>query len=340
MKATIKDVAMEAGVSIATVSRAINNNYPVNDKTREKIDKAIKKLNYIPNEVARNLVLKTTFNIAIVIPSTTNLFFSIIVEEINKVLVEKGYIITLYITSLDSAKEKEVVENIISRNIDGMIAIDPSRENLENGFFNEVFELIPSIIINGNIDSNKYNFITYDDVSGAKDAFEYLKTLNHEAITFIRGDNSLSYDIKETIYSEFISKNNYSYKQVVSVGMGNSSDVISRTEEVFGEILDSDLAGTAVFCCNDLMAVGVINACNKRGIKVPKDLSIIGYDNTIISTVTNPTITTVDLKMKIIAETAGKKIIHMITNNCNRFNKIIFDTELIINKSCYKRIGS
>ena len=334
MTITIHDVAKRAGVSISTVSRVINNNYPVKEETREKIEMAIQELGYVPNEIARSLILKTTSSVGIVVPGITNLFFPTIVEEINRMLVSGGFTMSLYSTEGDPKMEKVVIDSIISRNMDGIIAIDPSMENLENNYFEELCKEIPTIIINGNTNKYKCNFVSYDEEVGTKEAFKYLLELGHSEISFVRGDRSLSYDLKEKLYRQFIRANNLKYEKVIIVGKGNSLEVVEKTGEIFEEFLNSKDRGTAVFACNDLMAVGVINACNKAKIKVPEDMSVIGFDNTLLSSITHPKITTVDLKMEEIGKIAALELIDMIKGKFTVTKKNVYDTKLVDRESC------
>ncbi len=338
MAVTIRDVAEKAGVSVATVSRVINNNYPVKHETREKIEKAIEELGYVPNEIARSLVLKSTSSVGIVVPGITNLFFPTIVEQINRILVSKGFTMSLYSTEGDPKMEKVVIESIFSRNMDGVIAIDPSIENLENDYFSELCKKIPTIIINGSTNKYNCNFVSYDEEVGTKEAFQYLLKLGHREISFVRGDRSLSYDLKEKLYRQFVRDNNLKYENIISVGDGNSLQVVEKTEEIFEKLLASKNMGTAIFACNDLMAVGIINACNKLKIRIPEDISVIGFDNTLLSNITHPKITTVDLKMNEIGEIAALELIHMIKEKSTKIRKNVYDTKLVIRESCRKRI--
>lgn len=337
MGATIHDVAKRAGVSIATVSRAINNNYPVKAETREKIQKAIEELGYVPNEIARSLILKTTSSVGIVVPGLTNLFFPTIVEKINKTLVNSGFTMFLYSTEGNPIMEKNVIDNIISRNMDGIIAIDPSMENLDNGYFEDLSKKIPTIVINGNTNKYKGNFISYDEEVGTREAFQYLLELGHSEIVFVRGDRSLSYDLKEKVYRQFVKDNNLKYEKIMSLGNGNSLQVVEKAERIFEENLNSKNMGTAVFACNDLMAIGVINACNRLKIRVPQDISVIGCDNTLLSNINHPKITTIDLKIEEIGGMAAVEIIDMIEKKSIVNKKIVYDTELVVRDSCSEK---
>lgn len=333
MTATIHDVAREAGVSIATVSRAINNNYPVKDETREKIERAIEKLQYVPNEVARNLILKNTSNIGVIVPGITNLFFSTIVEEINKILVENSYTISLYNTDGKHYLEESIIKSIKSRSMDGLIVIDPTTKSLEKKIFKKLSKEIPTVLIHGHVEEADYNLISYDESIGTLEAFNYLYELGHKKIDFLRGEESLSYDLKEDLYKKFIKDKNLDYKNIIKVSMSNSLDAIEKTEEEFDKFLKRKDRGTAVFACNDLMGLGVLNACKRLDIQVPEELSIIGFDNTLISTISHPKLTTVDLSMKNVAVTAGEELLKLIKKEGKKIDRKVFASELLIRDS-------
>lgn len=339
MAVTIHDIAKISGFSATTISRVLNNNYPVKKETREVIEKIIEESGYKPNEIARSLIRKTTSNIGVVVPGITNLFFPTIVEEINRVLVNEGFIISLFTTGGYPENEQDVVNNIISRNMDGIVILDPSVENLDNGFLAKVSRHTPTIIINGMTDRNDLNFISYNEETGTVEAFNYLLSLGHKDIVFIRGDKSLSYDLKERVYRNFLKEKNLSYLKVISVGRGNTSEVVNETQKIMSDFLNKENSATAIFACNDFMAVGALNACNNIGIKVPDEMSIIGFDNTIVSSISNPMLTTVDLNMKYIGEKAAKQIMNMVKNKELNADKICFETKLIYRKSCGKNNG-
>jgi LacI family transcriptional regulator len=336
MSNTINDVAREAGVSITTVSRVLNNNYPVKKETREKIEKAIEKLNYKPNAMARSLITKRTSVLGVIVPGITNLFFPTIVEAIEEHTKKEGYNILLCNTVGDFKEEKEVVKQLLSRQVDGIIVIDPRFENIKGGFYDETSKNIPTIIVNGAPFGSKCNFVSYDEEIGTNEAFEYLIELGHKKIAFVRGHKSFSYDIKEKIYKEIVEKNNLSYVNVIDVGRGNSSEVVKSTQIELETILSDSNRPTAVFACNDLMAVGVINACSNLGVRVPEDISVIGFDNTMLASISNPKLTSVDQNMKEIGHRAAIELLNMVQNGSQSRKKIILDTRLVVRESCAK----
>lgn len=334
MPVTINDVAKEAGVSITTVSRVLNNNYPVKKETRERIEEAIEKLNYRPNIMARGLITKRTSVIGVVVPGITNLFFSTIVESIEKAIKEFNYSISLCNTGGDAGEEKNLIEDIIARQVDGIIVIDPSLDNLEDGYYENISKTTPIIVINGLCESNSCSSVCYDEKKGALDAFKYLLELKHRDILFIRGNKSLSYNIKEEVYKNIVKEYELDYFEILNVGDGNSIEVVEQTEIEFEKLLKERKRPTAVFACNDLMATGVLNICSELGIKVPEDLSVIGFDNTLLASVTRPRLTSVDQNMKTVAKEAARSLMDMVNKKCKIHVKSNLPTKLIIRESC------
>lgn len=310
----ITDVAKEAGVSITTVSRALNGNYPVKTETKKKIDDAIKKLNYKPNIMARSMVTRKSMTIGVLTPGLTNLFFPTIIEAIESVVGEYGYKITVCNTNGDPEIERSVAEDFFARQVDGIIALDPSRDNLENDFFYDLSKQVPLIIANGKFIEFKGNFICYDEVIGAREAFSKLLEMGHKKIAFIRGERSISFTLREKIYHEFVEENNLEYHKIIFVEKGNSLEVVENTKEAVRQLIQEEERPTAIFACNDLMALAALNTCQEVGLKVPEDISIVGFDNTLFSMVTNPTIATVDLKVKEVGQITASEMLKIIGN--------------------------
>jgi len=336
MNITINDVAAEAGVSITTVSRVLNNNYPVKKETRERIEKAIKKLDYTPNAMARSLITKKTSMIGVIVPGITNLFFPTIVESIGEFTKKNGYSISLCSTGGDHIVEQNLSDALISRQVDGIITIDPSIECLDSGYYSKLSERTPVIVVNGYPNGYKCNFVCYDEEIGCKEAFDYLIGLGHRKIAFIRGSKSYSYDIKEKMYREVLVDKSFSYEKIVRLKLGNSIEVIEQSKQAVKAILTQENPPTAIFACNDLMAVGAIQACESSGLKVPEDISIIGFDNTIISDITSPRLTSVDQNMKDIGKRAAIELLDLIENDVKIRKRVILDTNLVIKDSCSK----
>lgn len=339
MKNTIEDVARLAGVSITTVSRVLNNNYPVKKETRQAVENAIKELKYQPNPFARGLIIKKSNTIGIVVPSITNMFFTEVISGFEKYVKLHGYDVLLSNSNGDAASEVMCVEKLINGFVDGIIVVDPQKQNMNTNFYDEIADKIPLICVNGYNENRNVNFIVTDQENGTIKALEYLIKLGHKKIAFVRGGNSHSYDIKEKIYNEFMDKLN-SNKIVVDTLDGNSIEVVNNTAKKIINInekkykIGKDI--TAFLACNDLMAVGLLNGCSELNIKVPETVSIIGFDNIILSEMTGIKLTTVDQNMIKVGTVTGENIIMLIEGNKLRFSNKIIETKLIERYSCGK----
>ncbi|MGV8980688.1 LacI family DNA-binding transcriptional regulator [Clostridium sp.] len=338
MKANIRDVAREANVSMSTVSRVINSNYPVKEETRIRVEEAVKKLNFSPNVLARSLVSQNTKTIGILVPSISNIFFPTVIKAIEYELRIKGY--SIYLCDTDDKAEEEIkyIRSLMGRQVDGIIVIDPKTENMKNGFYETVSSDIPLVSINGYNNNINCNFVLNDEASGARQAMQYLLKLGHENIIFVRGKESYSYDIKEDVYNKFMEENKLDYKKrIIDIGEGNSNKTVDGTIKIMRSELEKLKAlkePIAVFACNDLMAVGVMNACRIMNFDVPGDVSIIGFDNSYISTIVEPKLTTVDQNMYLLGENASKMLIDLIENENGKTSSIKLKTKLIIRNSC------
>lgn len=329
MKITIQDVAEKANVSVATVSRVMNGNYPVKAETRETVLKVIKELNYIPNMQARELTKQKSTTIGVVVPSINNMFFTELVYGIENELKTNSLSIILACTNGDSDEEQKCVNNLISRNVSGIIVAGPGTENIKAKFYDNISNKIPLVFINSEYMDSNISYVANDEASGAKIALKYLLDNNHKDILFVKGKDSYSYDIKEKIYKEIMAKN-FDSSKIINIGNGNTSDTVDNTMNIFLDILNNS-SSTAVFACNDLMAVGVLNACKKLGIKVPNEISIIGYDNIPLSKFVEPKLTTMDQNMFFLGANAAQLLVEKI--NCdNKFSK-----RIILNNSLVER---
>lgn len=334
MKTTIQDVAKKAGVSTTTVSRVMNNNYPVKKETRIKVESAIEKLNFRPNILARGLIHKKSNTIGVIVPSITNLFFPTVVKAIETILRDKGYFI--YLCNTDNKEDEEIgyINSLQDRQVDGIIVIDPQTKNMKSGFYEKMSKEIPLVFINGYNKEVNCNFVINDEESGAIEAMKYLIKLGHKRIAFIRGEKSYSYDLKEVVYKNILNDN--SYKKIINIGEGNKDDTVDHTMEIVQKDLLSENPPTAFFCCNDLMALGVINACKKIGLEVPEDISVIGFDNIITSRLVEPKLTTVDQNMYDLGLNAANMLLKNIENKNIDIQKKILTTQLIIRQSTKK----
>ncbi len=320
-KATINDVAEMAGVSITTVSRAINNNYPVKKETKDKIFKAIEKLDFTPNDLAVSMIKKKTNTIGVIIPSVTNVFFSTLVKGINDVLVENNF--TMFLCTSDN-NEEELVEKLANRQVDGIIIAD-SNVSTRKDFYKKIEKSTPVIFINGY--DKDFDNVSSDQAFGTQLVIDYINRCEHKEVLFVRGsENSYSYQLKEDIFKEQIKA-----LDILVVKNGNKDEAIENTKNSIEKYFSKNKNISVVFACNDLMAIGVIKGLNSLGINVPKDVSVIGFDNVFLSELIEPKLTTVDQQIYELGKIACEKILKQ-GENCDKIN-IRIDCKLIIRQS-------
>lgn len=323
MKTTIVDVAKACNVSVATVSRVINGNYPVKRETKEKVLKVIEELQYKPNIQARDLIKQKSSTIGVVVPSISNMFFTNVINGIESYYEKSDYSIFLCITEHDKDKEVSRINELVSRNVAGIIIVDPGIENVESKYFNDIAKSIPMVFVNRYSQSSFISSVCNDQEEGSKLAINYLLSNNNKNIAFIRGDNSYSYDIKEKVYREIMKDiNNFNEEFIVNIGHGNSIQTVNKTMEKGLKLLSENKDITGIFACNDLMAIGIMNACKMLNINVPRDLSIIGYDNIELSEMVEPKLTTIDQNMFLLGENAAILLNEKIDNK-NKYSKNI-----------------
>lgn len=337
-RSTISDVAKLAGVSITTVSRVINNNYPVNEDTKKKVQKVIDALEFRPNLLARSLIQDKSQTIGVLTPSIENLFFSQVIKGIDQYVKQQDYRSFLCNTEGDPKEERDMLDSLMNRNVDGIVVIDPRTENITSGYYENISKQLPLVLINGYNNGIQCNFVLNDDVTGTLEALRYLKEQGYKRIGLLRGKQSHSYDLKEKVFREFYESEALVFQEefILHIEASNTLETVNLAKEgVLRHFETCELPCDALLCCNDFMAVGALNAARAKGLSVPKDLSIIGFDNTIVSQITEPPLSTVDHHMSELGDTAARRMVELIDegNKPSNYKKISVATKLIIRNS-------
>jgi LacI family transcriptional regulator len=331
--ATIKDIAKKVGLSVTTVSRALNDYYDVNQKTKQRIKEVAKELNYSPNSIARSLVMKKTKTIGLLVSdllregAKDNFTFEVL-TGINNCAGQLGYDLVLFSTSSDKQKEKTYTQLCRERRVDGVII---SGIKTNDRYLKEVVTSdIPCVLIDIPIESDSVGFVTTDNVLGAMKAVQHLISLGHSNIAFING-HDFAYVSKKRLegYTKALEKASIAlHKEWIVDG----SFLDSIAEKVAYNLLQKSPEITAIFCASDLMALGVIKAANKLNIKVPEDLSIVGYDDIVLASYVTPTLTTISQDKYQMGYQAAELLINMLENNMAPHQRLL-NTKLIIRES-------
>jgi LacI family transcriptional regulator len=300
---TIKDVASAANVSVATVSRVINNNGYVNEDTRKRVVKAISDLGYLPNEVARSLFKKQSKTIALIIPDINNPFFPEIARAIEDLLSSKEY--TLILCNSVEQVEKEVMylDVMKQKYVDGIIFVP-------NKFTPTIIKKsdIPIIALDRPI-GDEIPSVTVNNYEGARQAIQYLKKIGCKKIAHIRGPNTiLNAEERYQAYLEEAANEPWFSPELIVNGNYNVTDAIAATKQLLRDNPDID----GIFAGNDQMAIGVLKASEQLGIRIPEDLSLIGFDGIQLSKLTSPEITTMAQPIYELGYTAAQLLLDII----------------------------
>ncbi len=335
---TIKDVAKMANVSIATVSLVVHDHARISKETKEKVLAAIIKLNYHPSHSARGLVKRKSGNIGFILTDDhflrTEPFYTHIFIGTEFEAHESEFYVLLTTISSDFNTNDKLPRFILERNIDGVIIAgkvpSPFIEKLSKYYF-------PIIFVDYWPCTKKYSGVLVDNVNGGMLATDHLIKNGHKNIAFIGGD------IDHPSISDRL---NGFKKAFFDKGISINEKLIDTIEDYPGRtngysaaqrLFNDNNNITAIFACNDAMAIGAMQFMKDKGIKIPDDCSIIGFDDVVSDSAIEPALSTVRVPKMEMGTEAMKLMAHLVKNNIKGNQKILIPVELVIREST-KRI--
>lgn len=312
---TIKDVARLAGIGASTVSRYLNNNGYVSQKSKDKIDKALKELDYQPNALARAVRQQRSYTIGLVIPTISNQFFSEIAIAIEQSCMDRGYQTILCITNEDEEKEKKYIDMILQNRFSGIILATGTYipERLENR--------IPIAFIDRIIDSANKNIVTVtaDNFTGAKKATRHLINLGCKRVLHLCGpDNLEPAYLRKQAFIHVAASHGIDY-QILAFDQLTPLQI----DQLFQEQYDG------VFVWNDETAIQFISECHAKKINIPEEIQIIGYDGIKMSELIYPKLTTICQPINDLGQIASEVLINKIEGKKENRQKVILKNVLI-----------
>jgi DNA-binding LacI/PurR family transcriptional regulator len=329
MKPTIYDVAQQAGVSIATVSKVINRNGKISVLTRERVLKIMTDMGYVPNLVASALSSKKTYMIGLLLPDISNPYFAEMSRHIEDRAFELGYHIVICSTDNRIDKESDYLTFLQQKGVDGILlatglAHPQSLEML-------LERKLPITLIAREVPQTPVNTVLVDDFMGGYLATEHLLQKGHRDIAIIVESMELA-SSRERLkgYRTALEEFGLPYREDhVTV----SDFFISSGMEAAGNLLDDPLRPTAVFACNDLLAIGTIQAARARGLTVPDQLSVVGFDNTFLATVIDPALTTVGQPIRELGRQAVDLLHRQMLGEDQAKQRVVLLPELVVRSS-------
>lgn len=304
MTVSIKDIAKAANVSYSTVSRALNNSPRVKPETREQIQRIAAEMGYVPSAVGRSLVKRYTDTIGIVVRTVTDLFFAEIISAIEQAALEHGYSVILAGSGGERRRELEAIRTLQERRVDGIIvASGYSRKEdicVQKGIH------APIVIINNVREEHIGYSIEADNLGGGREATQHLLDLGHRRIAYIAGPVEEWDSIeRQRGYEEALRAHGLVVDPALIV-RGNGRP--EGGKEAIQQLLALPTPPTAVFCYSDVTALGVMRAAWAAGLRVPQDLSAVGFDDIDLAPWFEPPLTTIAQPMREM----GKKAVQML----------------------------
>ncbi len=339
MQTTIYDVAKKANVGIGTVSRVINNSPQISPQTREKVRKVINELKYQPSAMARGLARKCTNTIACIVPSFTGYFYFELLNGVQKAISKLDYDLILYSVDLYKKKEEIFKRILRERKVDGALIISMSISDEFATKFNQ--SKMPTALVDSyhkDIDS-----ITIENKQGALLATRHLIKIGHKKLGMINGNlNSIPAKIRLDGFKEALAESDIAPDERYIISSNGALKPDLQYNDGFNKAtgyssMKSMLAKngehpTAVFISSDIQAVGAIRAIREKGLRIPEDIAIVGFDDIELSEYLG--LTTVRQPMFEMGTLAANRLTSKIAGTNSKNLKKVFSTELVVRETC------
>jgi len=309
---TIKDVARVAGVSIATVSRCINSPAQVRPKTREKVMAAVQETGYAPNKIAQSFRSGRTHVIMVVLPSVGDPFFTEVMTGVRAAAQAAGYSILINETQFNTMTDKEIGALIVSKQVDGIILLASMSPFGRKVLSAHSKRAIPFVVGCEKVSDDLVEFpsIHIDNLAAAEEATNLLIGLGHERIAFMSGDPSslLTHD-REAGYRKAMTDAALNVPEQYTV---HGYLTIDGAKRAANKLLNEPVRPTAMFCANDEMAIGTLHCIRQAGLRVPEDISVVGFDDTRYAEVAMPPLTTISQPAAKIGKRTVERLVEAI----------------------------
>ena len=335
MGATLKDVAALAKVHPSTVSRVLRNveNLKISVDTKERIFKAIKELNYHPDQTARSLRLKKSFTIGLIIPNLASPYFVGIARSLDAECTKEGYTLIISDTNENQEKEIKAVYDLYSRGVDGLVIapVQDSDEHIQD-LINKKF---PFVLIDRYFEKYETNAVICNDRDSAYNAIQHLIDLGHKRISFISGRPNLYPVIRRLEgYNKALNEHNLEFHEEL---VCSSSPTLDDAYESVIKLMDLANPPTAILITGTVITLGVLKAIIEKKKSVPHDFSIIAFTDTILASYFMSPVTTVSHKLEDIGVKTFEILFeHMNSSDKLPFSKVIIETNFINRNSTAK----
>lgn len=330
---TIFDVAKEAGVSKSTVSRVVNHDPRVKDDTRLAVENAIRKLNYSPSFMAQAIRTRKTHTIALMVPEYSNIFYTEMLRGVEDIALKHGYLIMVCNTERHAMSEIEYIQELMKRNIDGIIYNSYRMDDKMAEYLHSVEEKIPVVYMNKPYSGQQGQSHVYTDgMTSTRNAVHYL---------YEKGKHNIGYVLNSEDIS-IIEDRFYGYQQglrdcglteheewIFRVQREHEPDYVKLGRDAARYYLSCEHRPDAILTAIDMIGIGCVKELQSAGVKIPQEISVIGFDNVFLSELIDPPLTTIGQPIRQMGQAAAELLIAMMENReCER--TVVFDGTLIV----------
>ena len=333
-QATIKDVAAMAGVSAATVSRALDDRPEISAETKEKVREACRCLGYVPNAAARGLTGRKTHVIGMVVPDVSNPYFSGMATAIEARAAQEGYRVLLSNSMRSEEQEIRAIDQFLARQIDGLLvaAISPQSQARHGALLRG----LPCVYLGVN-HSEACSYVMTDNTVGAYEATRYLLDLGHRDILFFGGRaTSRTRELRVEGFHRAMAEEGLTGRELAAVG--DVRQLRQWSYERALELFESGPPPDAIFAFSDITALKIMEAAGGRGVRIPEDVSLLGYDNISFAALPRIDLTTVSQRKFRAGEIAVTRLLEQIRGKKEQTADLL-QPELIVRSTCIKKEG-
>lgn len=336
MTITIKEVAREAEVSVATVSRVLSGKGPVREETRQRVLDVAARLQYVPHAGARGLITNTTGALGVLLPDLYGEFFSEVIRGIDLTARRSGFHL-LVSSSHSDRSEVETVLRALRGRVDGLIVMSPEAD--AEALQANLPASLPVVLLNCRVEGSGFASINIDNYGGALGMTRHLLSLGHRRIAFVCGAPG-NYDARERLRGYRDAMRTYGGEHAEELEIeGDFSE--ESGHRAGGAVREIDPRPTAVFAANDAMAVGLLSALQEAGVRVPGDMAVAGFDDIPVVRFLTPPLTTVRVGIAELGARALERLLAAVEEG-ESFERRheIQPTNLMIRGSCGARVAS
>lgn len=327
---TMNDVAREADVSVATVSRVINGNSGVSAKLEQRVQNAMKKLHYHPSSLARSFKMQQTMLIGVIIPLIDHPFYSRLAMTIEQKLFQHDYRAIICSSGEDGDRELAYIEMLLRQRVDGFII---NSAVMNTSYFDELEDLnIPYVLIDRDLPQAECSKVFGDNSQGGYIGMEHLIQLGHKRIGVI-GALAYTEPMNRRIRGTREALAAYGIEADPDLLITADTQLFDMGYESAKKLMMLDSPPTAIFSLTDVTAVGVMHAVSELGMKIPDDISVLGYDNVPIASYMIPQLSTVGQPIIEMGEKAAELLLNHIRDATHPIEKAVLQTQLILRQS-------